>query len=198
MATSYVSLITVSPHHFHTSRSRPKKPEPYSFQLSELDRDERTSYEFLSPEERAEYQEVAKKLHEHMTSPKVQSELNAAVSQEAYDRDSLADDQEKRPRFRPGLMAMGEVDPVGTGPDDEFEGDDITSLAHGELEQHREMREYARIAAWEMPMLSSAYFSVCAISYQNIKIDDQHRTGETVFSSCNRPSPTLPIHYLHG
>lgn len=52
---------------------------------------------------------------------------------------------------------MGEIDEQGSGEDDEFDGDDITSIAHGELEQHREIRDYARIAAWEMPMLSSTY-----------------------------------------
>jgi hypothetical protein len=41
------------------------------------------------------------------------------------------------------------------GEDPEFEGDDITSMAHQELDQHREYREYARVAAWEMPLLSS-------------------------------------------
>ncbi|OJD22527.1 hypothetical protein ACJ73_06127, partial [Blastomyces percursus] len=32
--------------------------------------------------------------------------------------------------------------------------DGITSMAYDELEQHRELREFARIAAWEMPLLS--------------------------------------------
>lgn len=58
-------------------------------------------------------------------------------------------------RFKPGLISMGEDDEEDIGPDETFKGDDITSLAHGELEQHREIREYARIAAWEMPLLSS-------------------------------------------
>lgn len=53
-----------------------------------------------------------------------------------------------------GLMNMGEE--PGEGQEDpEFEEDDITSIAHGQLEQHREYREYMRIAAWEMPLLSS-------------------------------------------
>ncbi|KAF2482633.1 mitochondrial ribosomal subunit protein-domain-containing protein, partial [Neohortaea acidophila] len=30
----------------------------------------------------------------------------------------------------------------------------LTSLAHRELEQHKELREMVRIAAWEMPLLS--------------------------------------------
>jgi len=41
--------------------------------------------------------------------------------------------------------------------EDEFkpwEFDDISSTAHAELEQHREARHYARIAAYEMPRLS--------------------------------------------
>ena len=59
------------------------------------------------------------------------------------------------PRLKLGFFSMGEEDPVATGEDEEFEGDDITFLAHGDLEQHRELREYARIAAWEMPLLSS-------------------------------------------
>ncbi|KAI1148218.1 mitochondrial ribosomal subunit protein-domain-containing protein [Nemania diffusa] len=37
---------------------------------------------------------------------------------------------------------------------DKFDEDDIMSLAHGKLEEFREYREYARIAAWQMPLLS--------------------------------------------
>lgn len=94
-----------------------------------------------------------------MTSPDVEARLNAEVSQAAYDAVQsaprelpyVADEM-----FKPGLMAMGEDDEVDSGEDEVFEGDDMSSLAHGELEQHRELREYARIAAWEMPLLSSA------------------------------------------
>lgn len=39
--------------------------------------------------------------------------------------------------------------------EDEFEEDDILSVGHAKLEEHREAREYARIAVWEMPLLSS-------------------------------------------
>ena len=39
--------------------------------------------------------------------------------------------------------------------EDAFNEDDITSMAHAKLEEHREHREYARIAIWEMPLLSS-------------------------------------------
>ena len=38
---------------------------------------------------------------------------------------------------------------------DEFNEDDITSMAHGKLDEIREMRHYTRLAAWELPLLSS-------------------------------------------
>lgn len=37
----------------------------------------------------------------------------------------------------------------------EWAFDDISSMAHDELEQHREARDYARTAAYEMPLLAS-------------------------------------------
>lgn len=58
-----------------------------------------------------------------------------------------------------GLLSMGESHPDLISPDPEDEGDDITSTAHAELEQHREIREYMRIAAWEMPLLSREFNS---------------------------------------
>ncbi|KAK5130285.1 hypothetical protein LTR08_002245 [Meristemomyces frigidus] len=39
--------------------------------------------------------------------------------------------------------------------DPTYEEDDLSSLAHAELDQHRELREMVRIAAWEMPLLSA-------------------------------------------
>lgn len=38
--------------------------------------------------------------------------------------------------------------------EDDFEEDDITSMAHGKLDEIREHRQYARITAWEMPLLA--------------------------------------------
>ncbi|KAG5920845.1 hypothetical protein E4U42_006056 [Claviceps africana] len=48
-----------------------------------------------------------------------------------------------------------EEDPeTNTEEHDEFDEDDITSMAHGKLDEVREMRHYARLAAWEMPLLA--------------------------------------------
>ncbi|KAF1967085.1 hypothetical protein BU23DRAFT_559638 [Bimuria novae-zelandiae CBS 107.79] len=51
---------------------------------------------------------------------------------------------------RVGFWGEGEE---SLGKDEDYYGDDLTSLGHGELEQHRELREYARLIAWELPLL---------------------------------------------
>lgn len=43
------------------------------------------------------------------------------------------------------------------GEDGEFQPDDITSTAHGELEQVRELRELERVTVWDMPLLYREY-----------------------------------------
>lgn len=58
-------------------------------------------------------------------------------------------------RFKAGFWAEGEE---SLGPDEDYYGDDITSHGHGELEQHRELREYARLIAWELPLLNRKPF----------------------------------------
>lgn len=50
-----------------------------------------------------------------------------------------------------GFWAEGEE---SMGPDEDYYGDDITSHGHGELQSHRYLREYARLIAWELPLLS--------------------------------------------
>lgn len=130
--------------------------EPYSFDYTRLDSQSRHQYDHLSPEEKLEYQKADRAAYEHFTSPAVESEFQGLVSQAVYDiRQENPRERDPPERITPGLMAMGEIDEQDSGEDEEFDGDDITSIAHGELEQHREIRDYARIAAWEMPMLSS-------------------------------------------
>ncbi|KAI9663753.1 MAG: 37S ribosomal protein S24, mitochondrial [Bathelium mastoideum] len=56
-------------------------------------------------------------------------------------------------RAPPGFWSMGE-ESEDLGPDEDFEGDDLTATGHAELDAHRELREFSRIIAWEMPLLS--------------------------------------------
>lgn len=71
---------------------------------------------------------------------------------------------EPEPPLQPGFFAEGEEnDDPGDDPD--FEPDDITSMAHGELEQVRELREFARVIGWDMPLLwRGCSFFFCLLS----------------------------------
>ncbi|KAF2276755.1 uncharacterized protein EI97DRAFT_432993 [Westerdykella ornata] len=51
---------------------------------------------------------------------------------------------------KPGFWAEGQEE---LGPDEDYYGDDITSHGHGQLEERRDMRHYARMIAWELPLL---------------------------------------------
>jgi small subunit ribosomal protein S35 len=66
------------------------------------------------------------------------------------DEDFGIEEEDKR-KTAAGFWAEGEEE---MGPDEDYYGDDLTSHGHGELEQHRELREYARLIAWELPLLS--------------------------------------------
>ena len=129
----------------------------FKFDYSDLGPEDKAEYDSLSPEEKIEYQKAAADIDALMRSPEVESELNAEVAQLAAEvaQEAPSESTAGPNPIKPGLMALGELDQQGTGEDEVFKGDDISSLAHGELEQHREIREMARIAAWEMPLLSS-------------------------------------------
>lgn len=62
----------------------------------------------------------------------------------------------EKDKGRMGFWAEGEP---SMGKDEDYYGDDLTSLGHGELEQHRELREYARLIAWELPLLNGMSLS---------------------------------------
>ncbi|KAI9758915.1 MAG: N-acetylglucosaminyldiphosphodolichol N-acetylglucosaminyltransferase catalytic subunit alg13 [Chaenotheca gracillima] len=122
---------------------------------STLTETKRKEFEALSPEKRTEYQDLSRQLREHLSAPAVSGRLNSAIK--GIERKAQSEVPiVRRPKvfIKEGLHSDGEDDVLGTGPDQPFKGDDISALGHGELEQQREIREYARIAAWEMPLLS--------------------------------------------
>lgn len=128
--------------------------QPFEFNPKDLSPEERKMFDSLSPDEQTEWREEMRQIHEAFNQPEFVQRMTGEVSKAAAEP-LLPPIDIPRKRFKPGLMAMGEDEPEDIGEDPEFEGDDITALAHGELEQHREMREYARIAVWEMPLLNS-------------------------------------------
>lgn len=75
------------------------------------------------------------------------------------DFDIVEDDQF---RVKAGFWAEGEE---SMGPDEDYYGDDITSHGHGELQKHRELREYARLIAWELPLLSRTSTRLQALAF---------------------------------
>ena len=71
------------------------------------------------------------------------------------------DEYELLPRERAGFVTDGDDKPGEREfADEPFEADDLTVLGHGYLEQHREIREYYRLAAWELPLLTREKHSI--------------------------------------
>jgi hypothetical protein len=63
-----------------------------------------------------------------------------------------------------------EEDPDLVEDDDSEEpAQDIMSMAHGKFEEYREYREYARLAAWQMPLLSSECLRLAAFWYSHAR-----------------------------
>lgn len=133
----------------------PPMPE-YSVDL--LTKEQRSMYDMMSPEERAAFDEENTRMVAEFNNPQKRAaafeEIEQTILQIEKEEDLRFEDI--RPR-RPGFWAEDEPDElVNTleDGDEEINDDEITSLAHAEMELHREMREYARITAWDMPMLS--------------------------------------------
>lgn len=123
-----------------------------------LSKDERSMYDMLSPQERALFDEQNRRIVENFNDPAkraaIFSDIDKKVAQ--IEREEPMRFEDVRDRSR-GFWSEEEDDEFALveDGDEEFNDDEITSMAHAELELHREMREYARIAAWDMPLLNS-------------------------------------------
>lgn len=125
---------------------------------SKLDRDDRSVYDTLSPAERQQMEQVDGALRDEFAKDsRAHRELEDSIAAEleSLDLEFPAGPAERAPRNN-GFFQMGEKEDIGPDEDD-FKGDDISSTGHGELEQTREIREYARLAGWEMPLLASEF-----------------------------------------
>jgi len=123
--------------------------------FKQLDRDDKAKYHALTSEERRKADQVKQALDEEFADKsKNDRALDRSITQYSEDLDrEFPDEPEEWERPRRGFFNMNETE--DTGGDESFQGDDITSDAHRELEQVREIREYARLAGWEMPLLAS-------------------------------------------
>ncbi|KAJ6014533.1 hypothetical protein N7540_009124 [Penicillium herquei] len=137
------------------------KPEDFppmpEYSPEQLNPEQRSMYDMLSPAERAAFDAENKRLvadyNDISKRTAAFAELEKKVNQIDKAEDIRFEDVRNTSR---GFWAEDEDDEFAMveDGDEEVNDDEITSMAHAEMEFHREMREYARIAAWDMPMLS--------------------------------------------
>ncbi|KAK8049436.1 hypothetical protein PG994_011166 [Apiospora phragmitis] len=92
----------------------------------------------FTPEQKAVFDELEKEIDELDTALTEATEVPKKMKKETF----WGEDEEDPD------MLVEDID------DEEPADDDIVSSAHGKLEEFREHREYARVAAWQMPLLS--------------------------------------------
>ncbi|KAL2857916.1 mitochondrial ribosomal subunit protein-domain-containing protein [Aspergillus pseudoustus] len=132
----------------------PPAPE---YSPSQLTKEERSLYDLLSPEDRAKFDVDNAMMIAEYNDPAKRAKMFAEIDKEVQqmEREFPMRFDEPRGKVR-GFWAEDEDDEFGLVEDfdDVVQDDEITTPAHAELELHREMREYARITAWDMPFLS--------------------------------------------
>lgn len=153
----------------------PKTP----YTVEDLDPQERATYEVLSKEEQVKFLAV----QNHVKAVTESEEVEAVGEEEALAIAREIDRSEMLPilteskdvvKMKTGLWQQDEDDEFGQTEDgdDEWSEDLISSVAQSELEVHREIREYTRIAAWDLPLLlrkitAARVAMVTANVYQN-------------------------------
>ncbi|KAJ4222596.1 37S ribosomal protein S24, mitochondrial [Fusarium solani] len=123
----------------------------------ELKKLEAAIAEAATPEGMKQLDELAKENGYNTIDEYLETELERRPGWASEDRslqdEIMKDDRGERPNRQ--SFWFDEEDPeTNTEELEEFDEDDITSMAHGKLDQIREMRQYDRLAVWELPLLS--------------------------------------------
>lgn len=148
-------LPEVDPKDYRTP-SNPSTP-------ADLDPEERANYETLSKEEQVKYlglynhyQAIFEDGDDDLDSEDAQRQIDQ-LGREAEMAHPENFDMSVIKERDLGYWGEEEDDELGQTPDDDDTWDEsmITSVAESQLEVHREVREYTRVAAWEMPLLQS-------------------------------------------
>lgn len=103
------------------------------------------------------------------------------------DEDFEIEEDDKRAASK-GFWAEGEPE---MGPDEDYYADDITSHGHGELRKHRDLREYARLIAWELPLLSRMSLAIAHLC------GEDYRRKMLIPDYQNLPAPSSPQQQQH-
>lgn len=138
----------------------PAKP----YRPADLDPEDRAHYETLSKPEQTRYLALQNHLKavlegEQMSAMTDNMAERFAAEMEHHGplaRESFLEEGVDRRALTTGYWADGEEDDEFTqakDEDDEWDPSMVTSIAESEMEVHREIREYTRIAAWDLPML---------------------------------------------
>lgn len=115
-------------------------------------------YDMMSAEERTEFDAENRRLVAEFNDIEKRRAMFAELDREVKQIERQEDIRFEAPRLKSkGFWAEDDEDEFAQveDGDEDVEDDEISSMAHAEMELHREMRQYARIAAWDMPMLSS-------------------------------------------
>ena len=123
----------------------------------QLSPEDHSMYNMMSPEEREAFDAENRRLVADYNNVDKRSEIFAELDRKVNQIDKEEDIRFEDVRTTRGFWAEDDGDELAQveDGDEEINDDEITAIAHAEMELHREMREYARIAAWDMPMLSS-------------------------------------------
>lgn len=173
-----------------------------------LSAEQRSMYDMMAPEERKAFDEENKRMVTQFNDVSVRSKIFAELEKEVNQIERAEDIRfEDSKMAQRGFWAEDEDDEFALveDGDEEVNDDEITSMAHAEMEFHREMRQYARIAAWDMPMLSSKLQlgSILNLVPMVSLLHDlltrlRYRTRTTLYPAPSNPHPPLPLHNLHG
>ncbi|KAL2759063.1 hypothetical protein ACRALDRAFT_1080632 [Sodiomyces alcalophilus JCM 7366] len=116
------------------------------------------AFEDLSPEELKELEAIVREGSaegDALTLNKfLESEEPELRKEMGFDSEDKLVSAAPRPNRRSFWYDEDDPDTITEGTGDEFDENDITSMAHGKLDEIREHRHYARVAVWEMPLLA--------------------------------------------
>lgn len=135
-------------------------PAKTYFTVENLNVAARAHYNSLPPEEQEITRKALRIISDRRRARSLEAEIEQEIAKEveAIEKQApISFPEEKLAKGDIGFWAEDEDDEFTQVPDedDDFRGDDMTTPAHAQLDLHRDMREYQRRIAWDMPLLRS-------------------------------------------
>jgi hypothetical protein len=140
-----------------------------NFSPEKLSIEEKAAYDLMSPEERAELEVEWDAAVKELNDPDggMSKEIDNSMLELERDERDNPEPPDVEEKVQLGFWGEDEEDELAQVEDgDEGSDNVITSMAEAELELHREMRHYARIAAWDMPLLASMFIWICIFIFR--------------------------------